>query len=234
MTIRENYEKITANIASACASSGRKESDVKLIAVTKTRTVQEINEAISLGIGDIGENRVQELMSKYDSLDKSAAVHLIGQLQTNKVKYIIDKVSLVHSLDRISLAEQLDKEAQKKRNAPMDVLVEINIGAEETKSGIFSSELAEFLDNLAKFMYINPVGLMTVAPADATEYEQNIYFEKMRTLLCTGQAVFGKGFKELSMGMSRDYTVAIRQGATMVRLGTSLFGERNYNLQKEV
>ncbi len=234
MTIGERYAIICDNISSACAECGRKTEDIRLIAVTKTRTAEEINEAISLGIKDIGENRVQELMSKYDALVSSASVHLIGQLQTNKVKYIIDKVTLVHSLDRIALAEQLDKEAQKKRKTPIDVLIEINIGAEESKSGISPHNLTDFLDNLTNFMYINPIGLMTVAPADADELAQNAYFEQMHELLIKGQSILGAKFKELSMGMSRDYIPAIKQGATMVRLGTALFGERNYNLQKEV
>ena len=216
MSITERYNIIEENIAKACADSGRKR--------------EEINEAISLGINRIGENRVQELMEKYDRLDKSE-IHLIGQLQTNKVKYIIDKVEFIHSLDRISLATEIDKLAEKKSKSPMKVLVEINIAGESTKSGIEPNKLTEFLDILTDFRYINPVGLMTVAPGNANEYEQEMYFNQMRELLEKGKHVFGEKFKELSMGMSRDYIAAIKNGATMIRLGTALFGERIYNLE---
>jgi len=228
MTIKERLENINSNIASACARSGRSVEGVKLIAVTKTRTPKEINEAISLGIDTVGENRVQELLSKYDEIDKTASIHLIGQLQTNKVKYIIDKVSVIQSLDRISLADELEKECKKRNIKEIKTLIEVNIGQESTKSGIFASDLKEFLDKLMNLLYIKPIGLMTVAPADATEKEQMYYFEQMRALLDVGKAYYGEAFSELSMGMSRDYESAIKQGATMVRLGTALFGERFY------
>ena len=201
-----------------------------MIAVTKTRTVGEINQVIEAGAEHIGENRVQELLSKYDGIDKRAHKHLIGQLQTNKVKAIIDKVELIHSLDRLSLAEEIDKLAQKRNLKPVNVLVEVNIGKETTKSGILPDNLTEYLDILANFRYINPIGLMTVAPINATVDEQHVYFEQMFKLLEEGKKRFGSSFCELSMGMSRDYETAIKHGATMIRLGTALFGERNYNI----
>ncbi len=228
MTIAENLQEVREKIDSACAMAGRK-NDVKLIAVTKTRTVDEINTAIELGVTDIGENRVQEVCDKFDKIKKSN-IHLIGQLQTNKVKYILDKVTLIHSLDRLSLAEQVDKLAQKNNLDPINTLIEINIGHEETKSGIFTDNLSEFLDILSNFRYINPMGLMTVAPATATEYELERYFDEMREALRLGQGVFGEKFCELSMGMSRDYVQAIKYGSTMVRIGTSIFGKRNYDI----
>lgn len=230
MTIKENYLNACENVEKLCLSCGRKATDVKIIAVTKTRSVDEINQVIEAGAEHIGENRVQELLLKYDDIDKRAHKHLIGQLQTNKVKAIIDKVELIHSLDRISLAEEIDKLAQKRNLKPVNVLVEVNIGKETTKSGILPDKLTEYLDILANFRYINPIGLMTVAPINATVDEQHVYFEQMFKLLQEGKMRFGNGFCELSMGMSRDYETAIKHGATMIRLGTALFGERNYNI----
>ena len=230
MTIEQRVYEVNNNIERVCALSGRKKEDVKLIAVTKTRTCEEINRVIEAGITAIGENRVQEFLEKYEFIDQNAEKHLIGQLQTNKVKYIFDKISLIHSLDRISLAQELNKYAQKKENSVIKALVEVNIGAEPTKSGVLSDNLTEYLDILTNFRYIKPIGLMTVAPSNATEKEQNIYFEKMFELLQRGKKIFGEDFCQLSMGMSRDYEAAIRQGATMIRLGTALFGERNYNI----
>lgn len=229
MTIQQRFLEIKDNVDKICDSCGRSSQDVKIIAVTKTRTAEEINEAINAGATIIGENRVQELLEKYDDIDKSAEIHLIGQLQTNKVKYIGDKVSLIHSLDRISLAEELNKYCIKNEINEIKALVEVNIGCETTKSGVLPDNLSEYLDNLMNFRYIKPIGLMTVAPLTATEYEQNVFFEKMRNLLEIGKTRFGEDFCQLSMGMSRDYEAAIKQGATMIRIGTALFGERNYN-----
>ncbi len=230
MTIQEKYLQISQEVSCLCDKYGRNKDDVKIIAVTKTRTVEEINQAIQVGANIIGENRVQELLEKYDYIDKNVEKHLIGQLQTNKVKYIIDKVDLIHSLDRISLAEQIEKTAKNKNLPPVNVLVEVNIGYETTKSGILPNKLTEYLDILTNFRYINPIGLMTVAPATATEDEQNVYFEQMFNLLQEGKKIFGSNFCNLSMGMSRDYETAIKHGATMIRLGTAIFGERNYNI----
>lgn len=230
MTIEERYDAVQTNIDRICTQCGRKTENIKVIAVTKTRTSDEINRIIKAGAKIIGENRVQEFLEKYESIDKNAEFHLIGQLQTNKVKYIADKVSLIHSLDRISLAEELEKFCVKKEINEKKVLIEVNIGCETTKSGILPDKLTEFLDILQNFRYIKPIGLMTVAPADANDAEQNKYFEKMFTMLEVGKTKFGNDFCELSMGMSRDYENAIRQGSTMIRLGTILFGERNYKI----
>ncbi|MBR2860807.1 MAG: YggS family pyridoxal phosphate-dependent enzyme [Clostridia bacterium] len=230
MSIKSNFEAINNKVLNACERFGRKRDDVKIIAVTKTRSTAEINEAISLGITDIGENRVQELMGKIDFIDSKAKIHLIGQLQTNKVKYVLGKVDAIHSLDRISLAQQIEKLSERENLPPQRVLIEVNIGAETTKCGILPNNLTEYLDILANFRYINPIGLMTVAPSLATEDELNVYFAQMQELLQKGKNVFGENFNQLSMGMSRDYEIAIKHGATMIRLGTALFGERNYNI----
>ncbi len=230
MTIEEKYCLVKDHVNDICNKYGRNKDDVKIIAVTKTRSVDEIHQATLAGAKIIGENRVQELLEKYDNIDKNVEKHLIGQLQTNKVKYIIDKVDLIHSLDRISLAEQINKTAEIRNLSPVNVLVEVNIGYETTKSGILPNKLTEYLDILTNFRYINPIGLMTVAPALATKEEQNRYFEQMYNLLNEGKKVFGNDFSQLSMGMSRDYETAIKHGATMIRLGTAIFGERNYNI----
>lgn len=230
MTIHQRFNEVKNNVEKICCRCGRNPENVKIIAVTKTRTPEEINQVIDAGAVAIGENRVQEFLEKYELINKHAEFHLIGQLQTNKVKYIADKVSLIHSLDRISLAEELNKFCIKNNLSEIKTLVEVNIGCEETKSGLLPNNLSEYLDNLQNFRYIKPVGLMTVAPATATEYEQNLYFEKMYKLLEVGKAKFGNDFCELSMGMSRDYVTAIEHGSTMIRVGTALFGERNYNI----
>lgn len=173
---------------------------------------------------------MQELLEKYEGLDPGVSVHLIGQLQTNKVKYIIGKVDMIHSLDRVSLAQQIDKTVQKTQMDPMKVLVEVNIGKEPTKSGVLPDKLSEYLDSLQNFRYIKPVGLMTVAPAQASELALERYFAQMYQLLEQGKERFGNEFTQLSMGMSHDYEAAVRQGATMIRIGTALFGQRNYNI----
>lgn len=230
MSLQQRYLKICENVQRACDACGRKFDEVEIIAVTKTRSVQEINDAVALGIKTIGENRVQELLEKYEGLEPGVSVHLIGQLQTNKVKYIIGKVDMIHSLDRTSLAQQIDKMVQKAGREPMQVLVEVNIGKEPTKSGVLPDKLSEYLDSLQNFRYIKPVGLMTVAPAQASELELERYFAQMYQLLEQGKERFGSDFTQLSMGMSHDYEAAVRQGATMIRIGTALFGQRNYNI----
>ncbi|MBP5662428.1 MAG: YggS family pyridoxal phosphate-dependent enzyme [Clostridia bacterium] len=227
MTIEERCARVEEQIQRACDAAGRGRNEVTLIAVTKTRTPEEINRALKTGISDIGENRVQELLAKLPELSP-ARVHLIGQLQTNKVKAVLGKAQVIHSLDRLHLAKELDRAASLQGLTPVQVLIEVNIAREETKSGIFFENVSDFLDILADFRYIKPIGLMTVAPMDATEAEQDRYFEKMQSLLPRGQALFGPSFCELSMGMSRDFPAAIRHGATMVRVGTALFGERQY------
>ena len=230
MSLQQRYSEICENVQRACDACGRSFDEVEIIAVTKTRSVQEINEAVALGIKTIGENRVQELLEKYEGLDPGVSVHLIGQLQTNNVKYIIGKVDMIHSLDRVSLAQQIDKTVQKTQMDPMKVLVEVNIGKEPTKSGVLPDKLSEYLDSLQNFRYIKPVGLMTVAPAQASELALEQYFAQMYQLLEQGKERFGNEFIQLSMGMSHDYEAAVRQGATMIRIGTALFGQRNYNI----
>ena len=199
-----------------------KDGKVELLVATKTQSASDINYLISKGVKIIGENRVNELLEKYDEYDKSAELHFIGTLQKNKVKYIIDKVSLIHSLDSISLAEEINKRAAK-INKVMDVLVEINSGREENKGGILPEELDSFLLEMKKFDAIRVRGLMTMAPrCEGEEYLK--YFSLTKEL-------FDKHFGNdkdavLSMGMSSSYEYAILAGATLVRVGSKIFGER--------
>ena len=228
--IDENYKRIVDAMEEAKAKYRKPSDDITLMAVTKTVAPEAVNHAISCGIHTLGENRVQEYLSKKDFYSKDAKVHFIGHLQTNKVKYILDKVEVIHSLDRIFLAQQIDKLVEKAQMAPKKVLVEVNIGNESTKSGVSPDKLSEYLDSLQNFRYIKPIGLMTVAPAWASETELEKYFAHMRLLLEAGKERFGEEFSQLSMGMSHDYEAAVRQGATMIRIGTALFGARNYDI----
>ena len=202
---------------------------VTLLAATKTVPVEVINYAIdTLGITCIGENRVQELLEKYDSLHKdNVSIHFIGRLQTNKVKYIIDKVSMIHSLDSLSLAEEIEKQAAK-HDLVMDVLVEINSGCEENKSGLYPDEVSAFCAELSKFPHINLRGFMTMAPKCEKKADYQKYFQKTyRQCLDIWQKnLHNIGEPILSMGMSDSFEAAIEEGADIVRIGRALFQER--------
>ncbi len=213
-------------------SGGR---DIRLLAVTKTVPVEVINYAIDeLGIDTIGENRVQELLEKYDSLHsprtKKLEIHIIGSLQTNKVKYIADKVDMIESLDSPRLAAEIDRQC-KRLGRTMDVLVEVNIGREEQKGGIFPEELFGFIDSLEQYDSLVLRGLMTIAPKSSDPEEYRKYFTKTRELFDElsqrlSDKAAGASFDTLSMGMSDSYREAIECGSTEVRLGSSLFGKR--------
>lgn len=203
---------------------------VKLIAVTKTVDVEVINDAISCGITDIGENKVQELISKYDYLLKdNLTIHFIGKLQTNKVKYIIDKVDLIHSVDNIKLAETINKYAAN-INKVQDILVQVNISNEDSKSGIQADELEAFLQQLSNLSNIKVRGLMCIPSPEVVYGENAEYFISMNKMLVdiNGKKLDNIFMDVLSMGMSNDYKTAIKCGTTMVRVGTKIFGKRNY------
>lgn len=207
-----------------------KSAGVKLIAVTKTVDVKIINDAISCGITDIGENKVQELLSKYDELLKeNLSIHFIGKLQTNKVKYIIDKVSLIHSVDNLKLAETINKYA-KAIDKIQDILVQVNISKEESKSGIDASEVENFLTELSKMSNIRVRGLMCIPSPEIVFGENAHYFTNMHKMLVdiNAKKLDNINMDVLSMGMSGDYKTAIKCGSTMVRVGTKIFGKRNY------
>lgn len=225
--IRASIEEIQLKISEAEKKSpyGQKP---RLLLATKTRTPDEINYAISLGIDLIGENRVQELCEKYDRINRDAVeIHFIGALQTNKVKYIIDKVDMIHSLDRISLAKEIDRQAAK-IGKTMDVLIEINVGEEESKSGIRLSEVYDFLMEISKFQHIRVCGLMAIPPILNDISTQREYFKKIMDLYIdiSRKNIDNINIFVLSIGMSSDYELAIEQGSTMVRIGTAAFGNR--------
>lgn len=226
----ENFKQITENIARAAEKSGRKTEDITLLAATKTVDVSVINHAIQSGIKFIGENRVQEFLSKYKNY-LPAHKHFIGHLQTNKVKDIIDKVELIHSVDSHRLAEEISKQAVK-RGITANILLEINIGNEESKSGFVYEEVYDAVQKISTFDGIKIKGLMAIPPV-CEKPQQNIpYFSKMNKLFIDigNKKIDNSSMDILSMGMSDDYEAAIAEGATMVRLGTALFGRRNYNI----
>ncbi|HHW57654.1 MAG TPA: YggS family pyridoxal phosphate-dependent enzyme [Clostridia bacterium] len=206
----------------------RNPEEIIIVAATKTFGVDTIKEAITCGITDIGENKVQELNEKYPYLKGEVNFHFIGHLQTNKVKYIIDKVKLIHSLDSIKLAGEIDKRA-KQKGLIMDCLIEINIGGEESKYGILPEDMNNFVKQMEKYDNIRIKGLMTIAPYIPAE-EVRPYFKRMKELFENLKQIKQHNVKArfLSMGMSNDYWVAVEEGANIVRIGTSIFGQRQY------
>lgn len=231
MSLRANLEVVQCNIARAAASVNRDPQEIALIAVTKTVPVSTIQAAQQLGINTLGENRVQELLSKIDHVN-GVNWHFIGHLQSNKVKYIVDRVNLIHSLDRLSLAKELQKRANQK-GIQVEVLVEVNVAGEETKFGLDCQEVEDFCRELTAYNRIAVKGLMTVAPYVDNPEEVREVFRRLRELRdYLGRISVKAGWsnitmRELSMGMSNDYQVAIQEGATMIRIGTALFGERS-------
>lgn len=224
-SIEENLKEIRYNIAEACERASRPAESVRLMAVTKTVPFERINHAVSLGIDLLGENRVQEYQSKRDFYDKSAEVQFIGHLQTNKVKYIIDSVSMIQSVDSIKLGAEINR-LSALHSKVTDVLVEVNIGAEESKDGVAPSELNGLLCGLSEMKNIHVCGLMTIPPP----FSGDIYLGAMQELFMRlkDEAPEGIGMDILSMGMTHDYAEAIKYGSTLVRIGTGLFGARNY------
>lgn len=229
--VEKNINAVRENIKNAAQRAGRNPGDVMLIAVTKTHGADMINEAIDCGITDIGENKVQEILEKYDSVKKGVRWHLIGHLQTNKVKYIIDKVSLIHSVDSVKLMDEIDRQA-KKHGLVMDILIQINISGEETKFGIEPSQLDDMLLHAGELSNIRVVGLMTIAPKTNRSVTSRLHFDNIRQIFVDKQSKKYDNviMKYLSMGMSGDYEVAIECGANMVRVGSAIFGKRFYDI----
>lgn len=228
--IKENIIAVRNEIETICKSCGRDISDVTLIAVSKTMPASDIEIAYTEATRDFGENKVQELCDKYPLLPNDIKWHLIGHLQTNKVKYIIDKVHLIHSVDSLHLANQIEKEASK-HNININVLIQVNVSNEETKFGLKSEETIEMIKSISSLEHVHIKGLMTIAPFTDEAEDNRIYFKKLKELsveidnLCIPNVEM----KELSMGMTGDYKIAIEEGATLVRVGTAIFGNRNYN-----
>ena len=228
--LEENLKKVEANIQAACERCGRKREEVTLIAVSKTKPVSMLKEVYDCGIRDFGENKVQELTEKYDQLPEDMKWHMIGHLQRNKIKYIIGKTELIHSVDSLRLAEAIEAESAKK-DCITDILLEVNVAQEESKFGFSSEELLKEIDRFADFPHIRVKGLMTIAPYVEKPEENRIYFAKLKQLSVdiTAKKVNNVTMSIFSMGMTNDYEVAIEEGATLVRVGTGIFGERNYN-----
>ena len=228
MSIADNLKEIEEKITKAAEISGRKREDVLLLAVSKTVDVPRIKEAVNLGLVDLGENKPQEINWKYDEIE-NVRWHQIGHLQTNKVKYIIDKVCLIHSLDSVKLCEEIQKRAEAKA-ITMDVLVEINIAGEEAKHGVPPEKAEELVLEASKFKNIRVEGLMTVAPFVENPEENRKYFKEMYKLFIDikDKNYDNVDMEYLSMGMTNDYEIAIQEGANIVRIGTGLFGARNY------
>lgn len=229
--LKDRLEEVEERIQEACRRAGRDRSEVTLIAVSKTKPAEVLKEAYDLGIRVFGENKVQELTEKYEVLPKDIRWHMIGHLQTNKVKYIADKVELIHSVDSLKLAETIEKEAAK-RHRTIDILVEVNVAEEESKFGLKVEEVIPFIVKVAGFSHINVRGLMTIAPFVENPEKNRSVFADLRKLSVdiTEKNIDNVNVSILSMGMTNDYEVAIEEGATMVRVGTGIFGARNYNI----
>ncbi len=225
--IAKNLENVRKRIEAACERSGRDPSQVKLVAVTKTVPPEIIEEAISCGVTDIGENRVQEAKAKYEIIGKKVRWHMIGYLQRNKVKHAIKIFDMIHSVDRVELVDELEKRLSRE-NKKMPVLLEVNIAGEETKHGVSPHTLKALALKVIESNHLEPLGLMTMAPYVEDPEEVRWVFRKLRELKDELNEHFGiEIFKELSMGMTNDFEVAVEEGATMVRIGTAIFGERD-------
>lgn len=223
--IAENIDKVRENIAQACARAGRDPREVTLIAVTKTVSAQTAALAVDAGVRDIGENRVQEYRDKREKIGREINLHFIGQLQRNKVKYIVSDVSYIHSLDRLSLAEEISARAQK-AGRTVNVLVEVGFDRSGERGGVLPDQLHEFVHQLQNYPQLNVCGLMCVAPLGYDEEETRGVFRTMRKMRDAFREE-GLNMPHLSMGMSGDYQIAVEEGATFVRIGTTIFGARN-------
>ena len=229
--LKEQLKEVERRIQAACDRAGRKREEVTLIAVSKTKPVSMIEETYQLGIHVYGENKVQELTEKYEILPKDIEWHMIGHLQTNKVKYIVGKTALIHSVDSLKLAETIEKEAAKK-NCIQDILVEVNVAQEESKFGLKVDEVIPFIEKISQFQHICVKGLMTIAPFVENPEDNRPVFANLHKLSVDimNKNIDNVNVSILSMGMTNDYEVAIEEGATMVRVGTGIFGARNYQI----
>ena len=229
--VKENLKIVEEKISAACKKAGRAREEVTLVAVSKTKPISMIEEAMESGITQFGENKVQELTSKYEVLPKNLNWHLIGHLQTNKVKYIVDKAVLIHSVDSLKLAMQIDKEAAK-RNIISNILIEVNMAKEDTKFGVYAEDVYPLILEVSKLKHVQIQGLMTIAPFVENPEKNRVYFRNLRQLNIDikSKNIDNVHMDILSMGMTGDYEVAIEEGATIVRVGTGIFGERNYSI----
>ena len=227
--ITENLEQVRKNIDEACRMAGRDPKEVTLIAVSKTKPVSMLKEAYDAGARCFGENKVQEIMDKHPQLPEDIQWHMIGHLQRNKVKYIVDKVSMIHSVDSLRLAQTIEQETAK-HNVCVPVLLEVNVAQEESKFGLKMDEVLPLIETIADFPHIKVQGLMTIAPYVENAEDNRDFFRQLKKLSVDIEAknINNVSMSVLSMGMTGDYQVAVQEGATMVRVGTGIFGERNY------
>lgn len=232
--IKENLNTVETKIAAACVRAGRERTDVTLIAVSKTKPVEMLTEAYDTGVRDFGENKVQEMCDKIPKLPADIRWHMIGHLQRNKVKYIIDQAALIHSVDTYRLAEEINIQA-KKRGIVVPILVEVNIAGERSKFGASTEDAMLLVEEIAALENLRIKGLMTIAPYVVDAEENRPYFRKIKQLSVdiTNKNIDNVSMEVLSMGMTGDYEVAIEEGATMVRVGTGIFGERSYKKSNE-
>ena len=229
--LADNFSNVEAHIQAACDRCGRDRSEVTLISVSKTKPVPMLQEIYDCGSRDFGENKVQEIQDKYPVLPDDIRWHMIGHLQRNKVKYIVDKVYMIHSVDSLHLAQEIEKQADKK-GCEVDILIEVNMAEEETKFGLYKEDVINMIRECAKLPHVHIKGLMTIAPYVDDPEDNRKYFKAIKDLSIDieNENIDNVSMKELSMGMTGDYEVAIEEGATFVRVGTGIFGERNYNI----
>jgi pyridoxal phosphate enzyme (YggS family) len=231
MELAQNYKTVKENVTKACEQAGRSEQEVTLLAVSKTKPVDMLMDVYRAGARDFGENKVQELVDKIPQMPSDVRWHMIGHLQRNKVKYIVDKACLIHSVDSVHLAKKIEKEAAKK-GVVAKVLLEVNIAQEETKFGIREDEVYALIDAIKDMPHVHVMGLMTIAPFVENPEENRVYFRKMHQLSLDikSKCIDNIDMSVLSMGMTNDYEIAVEEGATMIRVGTAIFGARNYNI----
>lgn len=227
--VTDNYKAIRERVNACALRCGRKPEDITLIAVSKTKPLSDIEELIQIGVQEFGENKVQELCDKWEHVSRPVHFHLIGHLQTNKVKYIVDKACMIHSVDSVRLAKEIQKEAAKKQ-VVVEILIEVNVAQEESKFGLKMEEVLPFVQELSGYPNLHVNGLMTIAPfVEDPEMNRN-YFRSLKQLSLDikEKNIDNIDMNVLSMGMTNDYLVAIEEGATMVRVGTAIFGARSY------
>ena len=229
--IISNYNHIKQEVIETAKACGRNPDDITLIAVSKTKPLSCIEDLITIDVKDFGENKVQELCDKYENVSKPVNFHLIGHLQTNKVKYVVDKTCLIHSLDSIKLAKEIQKEAAKKQ-VVVNVLIEVNVAEEDSKFGLKVDDVIPFVEEIANYPNIHVNGLMTIAPFVENPEDNRVHFRRLKQLSIDiiSKNIDNIDMNVLSMGMTNDYKVAIEEGATMVRVGTAIFGARNYSI----
>ena len=231
--VKENLAEVEKKVLAACERAGRNPDDVTLIAVSKTKPIEMIEEAIEYGKKEFGENKAQEMKQKYEAVPKDFVWHFIGHLQTNKVKYVVGRASLIHSVDSLHLAEAIEKESAKK-NVISDILIEVNVAGEESKFGLNTEETEELVRSISKLPHIRIKGLMTIAPFVDNPEDNRDIFRSLKELSVDIQSknIDNVLMDILSMGMTGDYEVAIEEGATHVRVGTGIFGERDYSIKE--